>query len=51
MKQGHIKSPYVSLEFIIRIYFLWRKEQIYTRHYSKQTNKFSQLQNKKFEFT
>ena len=51
MKQGHIKSPCVSLEFIIRIYFLWRKEQIYTRHYSKQTSKLSQLQNKQFEFT
>ena len=51
MKQNRIKSPCVSLECIIRIYFLWRKKQIYTRHGSKQTSKLPQLQNKKFEFT
>ena len=51
MKQSRIKSPCVSLECIIWIYFLWRKDQIYTRHGSKQTSKLSQLQNKKFEFT
>ena len=27
--------------------FLWRKDQIYIRHCSKQTSKLSQLQNKK----
>ena len=30
---------------------LWRKDQIYTRHCSKQKNKLLQLQNKKIEFT
>ena len=51
MKQSRIKYPCVSLECIIRIYFFWRKKQIYTRHGSKQTTKLPQLQNKKFEFT
>ena len=51
MRKGRIKSPCVSLECIIRIKFLWRKDQIFTRHCSKQTSKLSQLQNKKFEFT
>ena len=51
MREGRIKSSCVSLECIIRIEFLWRKDQIYTRHCSKQTSKFSQLRNKKLEFT
>ena len=47
MRKGCIKSPCVSLECIIRIQFLWRKDQIYTRLCSKQTSKLSQLKNKK----
>ena len=50
MRKGRIKSPCVSLECIIRIQFLWRKDQIYTRLCSKQTSKLSQLKNKKVEF-
>ena len=51
LRKGPIKSPRVSLECAIRIQFLWRKDQIYTRHCRKQTSKLSLLQNKKFEFT
>ena len=47
MRKGRIKSPWVSLKCLIRIQFLWRKDHIYTRHFSKHTNKLSQLQNKK----
>ena len=47
MRKGRIKSPWVSLKCLIRIQFLWRKDHIYTRHFRKQTNKLSQLQNKK----
>ena len=47
MKKGRIESSRVSFECIIRIKFLWRKDQIYTRHCSKQTSKLSQLQSKK----
>ena len=51
MRKGCIKSLCVLLECAIRIEFLWRKDQIYTCHCSKDMNKLSQLQNKKFEFT
>ena len=47
MRKGRIKFPWVSLKCLIRIQFLWRKDHIYTRHFSKHTNKLSQLQNKK----
>ena len=47
MRKGRIESPWVSLKCLIRIQFLWRKDHIYTRHFSKHTNKLSQLQNKK----
>ena len=47
LRKGRVKSPCVSLECAIRIWFLWREDQIYTRHCSKQTSKLSQLQKKK----
>ena len=35
------------VEMLIQNYFLYRKDQVYTCHCSKQTSKLSQLQNKK----
>ena len=37
MRKSRIKSPCVWLKYLIWIWFLWKKDQIYTRHCSKQT--------------
>ena len=50
MRKGRIESPYFVIVCHSNL-VLWRKDQIYTRHCSKQTNKLLQLKNKKFEFT
>ena len=36
-RKSRIKSPCVWLKYLIWIWFLWKEDQIYTRHCSKQT--------------